>query len=405
MTSTNSDVQEPGSFISGTGVFAESPHKPPAASKKTRRSRGSADAQPRAGASAAAGAMSAEIITINPRACRIWAANPRDSSLLSEVECEELITSIRAAGGNVEPILVRWVGGADADFEVIAGARRLYAVRELHQSGEIDVKMWARVIDCDDETALTLTYAENAGREEVSIIEQARGCRQAMQTLNVSQSRLAELIGVAKQTLSDRMKAADLDELVVDAFGDPRVIRVQHASKLYRLQQAEGGLELLRARAAEICAEQKMRRDAGEKLLSAVGVVRRLISPPTAADEKRTNGKSIEGRASHLGQVDQHTDDRLQLTIFLDAGSLDEICQFAVQAIRQARGAVPDPAEPRADDASSAEPERRQAPEAAAARKTGSSGPAPYFHAGRANGSDQGALTMHDQDQLDLFEA
>lgn len=97
------------------------------------------------------------------------ADNPR-----SEIgACEDLIANIKE-NGLLQPITVRWTkkrdkDGLPTDYEVIAGSRRLTALKALKWK-----KVPCVVMTCDDETAFKIATSENLVRENMSKTDEAR---------------------------------------------------------------------------------------------------------------------------------------------------------------------------------------------------------------------------------------
>ena len=84
-------------------------------------------------------------------------------------ELTELANSIRK-NGLLQPLVVRPAKEVAGRYELVAGERRLRAVRKL---GWKDVAVVIR--DVDDETLLVLALVENLQREALSPLEEAEG--------------------------------------------------------------------------------------------------------------------------------------------------------------------------------------------------------------------------------------
>ena len=69
---------------------------------------------------------------VDPASCVMWARHNRAYELLSEENCRDLIDSIRAQGQQEFPAIVRRLpAGQGAEYEVICGARRHFAISWL----------------------------------------------------------------------------------------------------------------------------------------------------------------------------------------------------------------------------------------------------------------------------------
>jgi ParB family chromosome partitioning protein len=92
-------------------------------------------------------------------------------------------------------------------FELIAGERRWRAARE---AGIPTVP--AVVREADDRDSLLLGLVENVAREELSAVEEARAYALLMDEFGLSLGDLAERVGKAKPTVSNRLRLLELPD-------------------------------------------------------------------------------------------------------------------------------------------------------------------------------------------------
>ena len=86
-----------------------------------------------------------------------------------EEKLEELANSIRK-NGIIQPIAVREDKVDPGRFEIVAGARRWLAAQK---AGLNDVPVL--VLNIDDQKSLEIAIVENVQRQDLSVIEEARG--------------------------------------------------------------------------------------------------------------------------------------------------------------------------------------------------------------------------------------
>ena len=77
---------------------------------------------------------------------------------------DDLALSIQR-DGLIEPIVIRRLDGNDERFELIAGERRLRAVKTFSET------ILSRVVDVTDLQARRMCAAENMQREDVSVLK------------------------------------------------------------------------------------------------------------------------------------------------------------------------------------------------------------------------------------------
>ena len=144
-----------------------------------------------------------------------------DDSKLSD-----LVASIKEKGV-LQPILVRKLG---AEYEVIAGERRLRAARVLNlENVPVIIKT------ATDREALVLALVENIQREELNPIEEAQGFKKLIEEFSFSQEDVAQSIGKDRSTISNLLRLLKLPEEIQKSIYDNK-ISVGHARALLSLE-------------------------------------------------------------------------------------------------------------------------------------------------------------------------
>lgn len=119
----------------------------------------------------------------------------------------ELAVSIRQQG-LLQPILVRPLGD---QFELIAGERRLRAVRSL---GLLEIP--ALVRGYTNEQALEAALIENLQREDISVVEEAQAYRRLLDEFGYAQSEIAQQTGKSRAAISNTLRILQLPDGVLD---------------------------------------------------------------------------------------------------------------------------------------------------------------------------------------------
>ena len=220
-----------------------------------------------------------KIRLVDPVRCRMWAGHNRLYDLLTPETVCPLIDSIKAMGRQETPAIVRPVtGDPNADYEVIAGARRHFAVSHLRRAEHRDdIRFLVDVRDdLSDEEAFRISDVENREREDISDYERARDYARALGAYYDDNKKLmAERLGVDRTWLSRFVRMAEVPRVVLDAYGDPRRLGIRHASELYPLLGGVGAKRLL-TEAGRLSNEQEERRAAGREPLAPARVLARL---------------------------------------------------------------------------------------------------------------------------------
>jgi len=123
---------------------------------------------------------------------------------------EDLKNSI-AEKGVIQPITVR---EKDNRYELIAGERRLRAVKEL---GYERIPAFIIEIDTDDEM-LEIALIENIQREDLNPIDIARGYQRLIQELNLTQEQVAQKVGKERSTVANLLRLLKLPDGIQESL-------------------------------------------------------------------------------------------------------------------------------------------------------------------------------------------
>lgn len=140
--------------------------------------------------------------------------NVRESKNYGDID--SLATQI-GKDGQLNPIQV---GPADADgkFPVIAGFRRVAAIRKLSRGGQ-DIPVFAVVIDKEESERAWLNLTENLAREDLTSYERAKGLARMVESFGWKPAQIASRFGVSEDgTKVKGMSPSNISNLVT-AFG------------------------------------------------------------------------------------------------------------------------------------------------------------------------------------------
>lgn len=215
---------------------------------------------------------------VDPARCRMWSRHNRRYDLLSEASCADLLEGLRSQGEQEFPAIVREVADdPDFDFEVICGARRHWSVSFLRNVEHRPIKFLIEVRDLDDEAAFRLSDVENRARDDISDYERALDYRAAVEDYYGGVARrMAERMEVNETWLSRFLELAKLPPGIVEAFGDIRQLRENHARLIKPLLNDDASRPKVMTAAKSLAAEQAARTKGGEPILEAGKVVERL---------------------------------------------------------------------------------------------------------------------------------
>jgi ParB family transcriptional regulator, chromosome partitioning protein len=187
-------------------------------------------------------------------------ANPRQPRKRFDNESTSALADSIRSQGLVQPVVVRprSAGG----FELIAGERRWRAAQE---AGLPTVP--ALVREADDRETLLLGLVENVAREELSAVEEARAYALLLDEFELSLGDLAERVGKAKPTVSNRLRLLELPDDVLGLV-ERGELTEGHARAVLAVPDQDGRRRLARQivrRGMSVRAAERAARWAGAK--------------------------------------------------------------------------------------------------------------------------------------------
>ena len=211
-----------------------------------------------------------EIIDVSVARIKSGRYQPRID--FNEEKQQDLTASIKEKGV-VQPIIIRPVNG---DYELIAGERRLRAVKSLGIE-----KLPAIVKDVDDEQAFELSIIENIQRENLNPIEEAKAYAKLSDEFGLTQDEVARKVGKNRATVANTLRLLKLPDGIQEDIMASRVT-VGHAKVLLMLLGSK--------------AQKKLRDQIVSRQLSVREAERYIerIKSPQAHRRRRETQKSPE---------------------------------------------------------------------------------------------------------------
>jgi ParB family chromosome partitioning protein len=132
----------------------------------------------------------------------------------SEDALEELSVSIKEHG-ILQPLLVREV---DGKYELIAGERRFRAASKAKLK-EVPVL----IKEVTDKEALELALIENLQREDLNIIEEAKGYRLLGDEFDLTQEEIADRVGKGRATVANALRLLELPPSIQTQLSEQKI--------------------------------------------------------------------------------------------------------------------------------------------------------------------------------------
>lgn len=195
---------------------------------------------------------------------------------------KELSDSIREFG-ILQPLVVSKIEketptGADVEYQLIAGERRLMAAKMI---GWERVPVIVRSVD-EKQERLELAIIENVQRADLNPLETARAYARLQEEFRLTQREVAQRIGKSRETVANTLRLLDLPAFIQDALSQNKISE-SHARALLAVSDAVQQTALFNELVKNNLSVRELRR----KIIEASGV-----QPESDIDSEVHHGKA-----------------------------------------------------------------------------------------------------------------
>ena len=232
------------------------------------------------------------------------------SELISRTEkgdIDELARNL-AKTGQINPVLLRKL--SDGSYQVIAGARRVEAARKAGMK-----TIEAKIVECDELTALNFALSENVFRKDLTDYEIAQIIQRMIQQ-GLKASEVAAKLGKSPAWVSTKLKVLEAPEPVKQAVAAGK-ITAEHARKLSKItdeKQLEKAIEkatrgkLTVKEAKEISEKERQREELKEQIETLrkelENAKAKLREYDEAEERLKTVDEEIEDLEKEINKID-----------------------------------------------------------------------------------------------------
>ena len=130
-------------------------------------------------------------------------------TIFDDDKLEELCRSIKK-NGIIQPIAVRKNKSSDEPYEIVAGERRWLAAQKagLH---EVPIT----ILDLSDNETLEVAIVENIQREDLNIIEEAKGYKRLSDEFGYDQDKIANFMSKSRSHISNTLRLLNLPKDII----------------------------------------------------------------------------------------------------------------------------------------------------------------------------------------------
>ena len=130
-------------------------------------------------------------------------------TIFNEEKLEELSLSIKE-NGVIQPIAVRPKNYEKGKFEIIAGERRWLAAQKAGLN-EVPVV----ILNIDDQKSLEIAIVENVQRQDLNVIEEARGYQRLVKEFGYDHEKISKFMAKSRSHISNTLRLLSLPQDII----------------------------------------------------------------------------------------------------------------------------------------------------------------------------------------------
>ena len=214
-----------------------------------------------------------------------------------ENKINELASSIKK-NGIIQPIAVREDKMDFGRYEIVAGERRWLAAQKagLHEVPIVVLKL-------NDNEALEISIVENIQREDLNIIEEAKGYERLGEEFQYDHEKIANFMGKSRSHISNTMRLLTLPKDIISMLEEGHITAGQ-ARPLIGISNASSIAEEIVSRklsarnVEQLTRDQKVFNKKGKKVDSNILSVQKEIEDKLGLKVSVHNKKNNSGKIS-----------------------------------------------------------------------------------------------------------
>ncbi len=214
-----------------------------------------------------------------------------------EEKLSELANSIRK-NGIIQPIAVREDKVDPGRYEIVAGERRWLAAQRagLHEVPII-------LLDLDDNEALEVAIVENIQRDDLNVIEEAKGYKRLSEEFDYDHEKIAKFMSKSRSHISNTLRLLTLPKDVIGLIEEGNLTAGQ-ARPLIGLPSATNiAEEIVAKNLSARSVELLVRRKKGPQKSGQFKVDSNILSEQNKIQENLGLNVSIQNKKNNSGKI------------------------------------------------------------------------------------------------------
>ena len=215
-------------------------------------------------------------------------------SIFDEDKLDELSSSIKE-NGIIQPIAVRPNKYEKGKFEIIAGERRWIAAQRAGLN-----KVPVVVLDIDDQKSLEVAIIENVQREDLNIIEEAKGYQRLLQEFGYDHEKISKFMSKSRSHISNTLRILTLPEDIIGLIEEGKLTAGQARPLIGMPNASEVAENIVKkkvsARDVELIAKRKKSGKANKTEDPNISFIKNEIESRLGLNVEILNKKNNSGK-------------------------------------------------------------------------------------------------------------
>ena len=224
-------------------------------------------------------------------------------TIFDEEKLKELSESIKK-NGMIQPIAVRKNNSSSEPYEIVAGERRWLAAQK---AGLHDVPI--TILDLNDSETLEVAIVENIQREDLNVVEEAKGYKRLNEEFGYDQDKIAKMMSKSRSHISNTLRLLNLPKDII-AMLEQGELTAGQARPLIGMANASSIAEeivakKLSARSIENIKKNKLKSfTIDPNIFDAQRDIERSIGLKVTIQNKKNNSGKLTIEYKNIDQLD-----------------------------------------------------------------------------------------------------
>ena len=214
----------------------------------------------------------------------------------NESKLEELTQSIKK-NGIIQPIAVRPDKNNNEKDEIVAGERRWLAAQKagLHEVPII-------ILDLDDNEALEVAIVENIQRDDLNIIEEAKGYKRLADEFKYDHEKIAKFMSKSRSHVSNTLRLLTLPSDVIGMIEEGNITAGQARPLIGLINATEIAEEIVSKKLSSRSVELLIREEKGVQK-NGFKIDANILSEQKKIEEKLGLKVKINNKSNNSGKI------------------------------------------------------------------------------------------------------